>query len=59
MNLVPLAIAVGIPYLLVGLLWAVNHDDHLAALDGGDKLFSWLGEVVAWPILIFWDVSLR
>lgn len=57
-QLVYLAIVVGGPYLVVGMVWALNHSDHIAALTGPDKLFSLLGEIVAWPVLIIANVSL-
>lgn len=58
-QLVYLAIAFGFPYLVIGVIWAATHHDHLSALHGLDKLFSTLGEVVAWPVLLIADVTLR
>ncbi|BBY54789.1 hypothetical protein H7J07_16780 [Mycobacterium koreense] len=52
------AVAVGLPYLAIGLIWAVTHSAHLQSLDGLDKVFSALGEVVAWPVLLIADVTL-
>ena len=46
-------------YLLIGLFWANSHYDHLGELHGLDKLFSILGEIVAWPVLIIADIDLR
>lgn len=54
-----LAIAFGVPYLIIGVIWAATHHDHLSALHSLDKLFSALGEVVAWPVLVIADVTLR
>ncbi|WP_020666063.1 hypothetical protein [Amycolatopsis nigrescens] len=54
-----LGVALGIPYGIVGLVWALTHNEHLAMLDGVDKVFSFLGEMIAWPVLIFSDVTLR
>ncbi|WP_275994306.1 hypothetical protein [Mycolicibacillus trivialis] len=51
-------VVVLVPYLTVGLIWAITHADHLGALSGADKLFSALGEVVAWPVLVIADVHL-
>lgn len=48
-----------VPYVIVGLFWADAHSDHLAYMHGPDKLFSWAGEVVAWPVLIFADLELK
>jgi hypothetical protein len=53
-----LAIVVGVPYAVIGLMWALTHTDHLATLTGVDKLFSLLGEIVAWPVLLIANVSL-
>lgn len=56
---VVVAVTVVLPYLTVGLIWASTHYQHLSDLHGPDKLFSALGEVVAWPVLIIADVCLR
>lgn len=61
-QLVQLAIvgSVGLGiYLTIGLIWAYNHYDHLVEARGLDKLFSVLGEIVAWPVLIIADIQLR
>ncbi|WKG03275.1 hypothetical protein [Mycolicibacterium sp. HK-90] len=57
-QLVYLAIVVGGPYLVIGMIWAQTHTDHIAPLSGLDKLFSLLGEIVAWPVLIIANVTL-
>lgn len=54
-----LGLVLGIPYGTVGLIWALTHTDHLAQLDGIDKVFSFLGEIIAWPALIISDVTLK
>lgn len=46
-------------YLAIGLAWAGNHHEHLSEVRGPDKLFSVLGEIVAWPVLIIADIQLR
>ena len=46
-------------YLVIGLFWAGSHYQHLAEVRGPDKVFSVLGEIIAWPVLIFADVQLR
>lgn len=46
-------------YLVIGLYWAGSHHQHLHELRGLDKVFSVLGEIVAWPVLIVADVQLR
>ncbi|MEZ0364041.1 hypothetical protein ACAG26_10135 [Mycobacterium sp. pUA109] len=53
------AVAVGLPYFTAGLVWAGTHHRHLDAVGGLDKLFSVVGEVVAWPVLIIANVYLR
>lgn len=59
LDLIVLALIVGIPYGLVGVIWAFTHTGHLSYLSGADKVFSFLGEIVAWPVLLFADVCLR
>ncbi|QCH24196.1 hypothetical protein DSM43276_02459 [Mycobacteroides salmoniphilum] len=58
-QLVYLAIVVGVPYFVIGVIWAMTHRDHLEQLTGLDKLFSMLGEIVAWPVLIIANVYLQ
>ncbi|MUM23627.1 hypothetical protein FZI91_18260 [Mycobacterium sp. CBMA271] len=58
-QLVYLVIVVGVPYLVIGLIWAMTHRGHLEQLTGLDKLFSMLGEIVAWPVLIIANVYLQ
>ncbi|CRZ17563.1 hypothetical protein [Mycolicibacterium neworleansense] len=57
-QLLYLAIVVGLPYLVIGMVWALAHSDHIVGLTGPDKVFSLLGEIVAWPVLIIADVTL-
>lgn len=49
---------VGAPYFVIGMVWALTHSDHIVGLTGLDKVFSLLGEIVAWPVLIIADVTL-
>lgn len=58
-QMLVIALVLGIPYLIIGLIWALNHTEHLAQLQGLDKLFSFVGEVVAWPPLLISDITLR
>jgi len=53
-----LAIMVLVPYFAIGLVWAFVHRSHVAELSGLDRVFSFLGEIVAWPVLIIANVSL-
>ncbi|WP_409426544.1 hypothetical protein [Mycobacterium sp. SMC-11] len=46
-------------YLVIGLFWAGSHYQHLHDVRGLDKVFSVLGEIVAWPVLIIADIQLR
>lgn len=46
-------------YLVIGLFWAGSHYQHLHDVRGVDKVFSILGEIVAWPVLIIADIQLR
>ena len=59
LDLIALALIVGIPYGLVGVVWAFTHTEHLSYMSGADKLFSFLGEIVSWPVLLVADVCLR
>lgn len=58
-QMVYLAIAGGIPYFAIGVIWLITHDSHLGELHGLDRLFSTIGEVIAWPVLIIADIDLR
>lgn len=53
------AVVVLVPYFTIGGAWAITHQDHLQSVHGLDKLFSELGEIVAWPVLIIADVTLK
>jgi len=57
-QLIIVAFVLAVPYGIVGLIWALAHTDHLAALHGIDKVFSFLGEIIAWPALLISDVTL-
>jgi hypothetical protein len=46
-------------YLVIGVFWAGSHYQHLHEVRGLDKVFSILGEIVAWPVLIIADIHLR
>ncbi|WP_228460638.1 hypothetical protein [Gordonia crocea] len=52
-------VVVVLPYLLIGGVWAYNHSSQLDHLSGADKVFSMIGEVIAWPVLLVADVQLR
>jgi hypothetical protein len=46
-------------YLVIGVFWAGSHHQHLHEVRGLDKVFSIVGEIVAWPVLIIADIHLR
>ncbi|GAB3135656.1 hypothetical protein GCM10027289_29730 [Tsukamurella serpentis] len=52
-------ILIGIPYLLIGVVWSATHTDHLGALDPTERFVSFLGAIVCWPVLIFTNVTMR
>ncbi|HWJ10663.1 MAG TPA: hypothetical protein VNS46_14895 [Nocardioides sp.] len=58
-GLLYLAIWLALPYVLVGVFWADAHHHHLAQLHGVDAAASYVGEVIAWPVLIVADVNLE
>ncbi len=58
-QLVAWAVVLGVPYFGVGLGWALTHQDHIASLSGLDALFSFIGEVIAWPPLVVADITLK
>lgn len=58
-QLVAIALVLGIPYLIIGVIWLFTHDEHLAGLNGLDYLFSLIGEVIAWPPLVISDITLK
>lgn len=46
------ALVLALPYLIIGLVWSLTHTDRLARLSGLDLLVSFVGSVVAWPVLL-------
>jgi hypothetical protein len=57
-ELIGIAFLVGFPYLLVGVLWSINHTDHLHEMHGADLMFSFVGAIVFWPVLLIADVCM-
>ncbi|OBI72761.1 hypothetical protein [Mycobacterium asiaticum] len=53
-----LAVILGIPYFLVGLVWSSTHTEHLQRLHGADLVVSFLGSIVSWPVLLFSNVCM-
>ena len=56
--LIGIAFLVGFPYLLVGVLWSINHTEHLHQMHGADLVVSFLGQIVSWPVLLFSNVCM-
>ena len=50
------ALLLGAPYLMIGSVWSVTHTDHLAHLGALAKVVSFLGAIVAWPMLLVADL---
>ena len=57
-ELIVVALVLGTPYLVVGVIWSSHHTDHLAAMDGIDLVVSFLGAIVSWPVLLVADVCM-
>lgn len=58
-QLIAIGLVIGIPYVVIGLIWAFTHNAHLDELEGIDKVFSFIGEVIAWPPLVISDITLK
>jgi hypothetical protein len=41
--LIGVGLLIGFPYLLVGVLWSLNHTEHLHQMHGADLAVSFLG----------------
>lgn len=57
-ELLVVAIVLGVPYLLVGVIWSSTHIDHLRNMQSLDAVVSFLGAIVSWPVLLFSDVCM-
>ncbi|WP_236983907.1 MULTISPECIES: hypothetical protein [Mycobacterium] len=57
-ELIGLAIMLGIPYFIVGLIWSSTHTEHLHQMHGADLVVSFLGSIVSWPVLLFSNVCM-
>ena len=57
-QLIVVAIVVGTPYLIVGVIWSSMHTAHLQGMSGVDLVVSYLGSIVSWPVLLFADVCM-
>jgi hypothetical protein len=52
------ALIVGTPYLIVGVIWSSTHAEHLQHMAGLDLVVSYLGSIVSWPVLLVADVCM-
>ena len=52
------ALILGIPYLVIGVIWSLTHTDHVSGLAGTDLVVSLLGSIVSWPVLFFSNVCM-
>lgn len=57
-ELLGIAVILGTPYLIVGLIWSSTHTEHLRQLQGADLVVSFLGSIVSWPVLLFSNVCM-
>ncbi|OMC31825.1 hypothetical protein A5740_14155 [Mycobacterium sp. GA-1841] len=54
-----LLILIGIPYFLVGVGWTLTHTAHLDGIHSNtDKVVSFLGSIVCWPVLLISNVTM-
>ncbi|CQD16462.1 hypothetical protein BN970_03502 [Mycolicibacterium conceptionense] len=52
-------ILIGIPYFLVGVAWTLTHTAHLDNVHNNvDKVVSFLGSIVCWPVLLISNVTM-
>jgi hypothetical protein len=57
-ELMGIAVILGTPYLIVGLIWSSTHTEHLRQMHGADLVVSFLGSIVSWPVLLFSNVCM-
>lgn len=57
-ELLGIAVILGTPYLIVGLIWSSTHTEHLRQMRGADLVVSFLGSIVSWPVLLFSNVCM-
>ena len=53
-----LAALLGVPYLVVGLIWLSTHTGQLHGMQGADLVVSILGSIVSWPLLLLANVCM-
>jgi hypothetical protein len=57
-ELIVVALVLGTPYLIAGVIWSSTHIDHLKHMAGADLVVSYLGSIVSWPVLLFANVCM-
>ncbi len=57
-ELIVVALILGTPYLIVGVIWSSTHMGHLQYMAGADLVVSYLGSIVSWPVLLVADVCM-
>lgn len=57
-ELIALGLILGVPYLIVGVIWSTSHADHLDGMSGANLVVSFLGSIASWPVLLFSDVCM-
>jgi hypothetical protein len=57
-ELIGIALLLGTPYLIVGVIWSSTHTDHLRGMQGVDLAISFLGSIASWPVLLFSNVCM-
>ena len=57
-ELIVVALIVGTPYLIVGVIWSSTHTEHLQHMNGIDMAVSYLESIVSWPVLLFANVCM-
>ena len=57
-QLIVVSIVLGVPYLIVGVIWSSTHTAHLQHVAGADLVVSYLGSIVSWPVLLVADVCM-
>ena len=57
-ELLVVALILGTPYLIVGVIWSSTHTEHLQHMAGVDLAVSYLGSIVSWPVLFVADICM-
>lgn len=53
-----LAVILAVPYLLMGVIWAATHLDHVSGLSGLNRIVSLATFVVFWPLLVLTNMCM-